>query len=110
MFPIRYLTGWLFWKTKADAQVSWTFVRPHEDPVNDFDGNQANQVEPKDQCTAYPHVERPNDYNSMVGIIPTIQWEAIREGISDYCYAYTLQNLIEYARSLVKGDKGRGAE
>jgi hypothetical protein len=110
IFPNRYLTGWLFWKTKADAQVSWTFVRPHEDPFNDFDGSQANQVEPKDQCTAYPHFERPNDYNSMVGIIPTIQWEAIREGISDYCYAYTLQNLIEYARRLVKGDEGRGAE
>jgi hypothetical protein len=101
MFPNRYLTGWLFWKTKADAQVSWTFVRPHEDPFNDFDGSRVNQVEPKDQCTVYPHFERSNDYTSIIGIIPTIQWEAIREGISDYCYAYTLQNLIEYARRKV---------
>ncbi|MEZ8219537.1 Carbohydrate family 9 binding domain-like [Candidatus Fervidibacteria bacterium JGI MDM2 SSWTFF-3-K9] len=105
MFPNRYLTGWLFWKTKADAQVSWTFVRPHEDPFNDFDGSRANRVEPKDQCTAYPHFERPNDPNSMVGIITTIQWEAIREGIADYCYAYTLQNLIEYAHRLAEAVK-----
>jgi hypothetical protein len=48
MFPNRYLTGWLFWKTKADGQVSWTFIRPHEDPFNDFDGSKANSVEPKD--------------------------------------------------------------
>ena len=105
MFPNRYLTGWLFWKTKADGQVSWTFVRPHEDPFNDFDGSKANPVEPKDQCTVYPQLERPNDYRSIVGIIPTIQWEAIREGITDYRYAYTLQNLIAYARQVAVGQK-----
>jgi len=35
MLPNRYLAGWLFWKTKADGQVSWTFLRPHLDPFND---------------------------------------------------------------------------
>ncbi|MFN3420723.1 MAG: carbohydrate-binding family 9-like protein, partial [Armatimonadota bacterium] len=100
MFPNRYLTGWLFWKTRADGQVSWTFIRPHEDPFNDFDGAKANQVEPKDQCTVYPHLERANNYRSILGIIPTIQWEAIREGISDYCYAYTLKNLVTYAKGV----------
>ena len=106
IFPNRYLTGWLFWKTKADAQVSWTFVRPHEDPFNDFDGINANRVEPKDQCTAYPWLSRPNDYESLLDIIPTIQWEAIREGINDYCYAYTLSKMIEE----VKNKKGKNWE
>ncbi|MCX7762405.1 MAG: DUF4091 domain-containing protein [Candidatus Kryptonium sp.] len=100
MFPNRYLTGWLFWKTKADGQVSWTFIRSFEDPFNDFDGSKANPVEPKDQCTVYPKLERQNDYGSIVGIIPAIQWEAIREGINDYRYAYTLKNLIAYAKQI----------
>ena len=103
IFPNRYLTGWLFYKTKADAEVSWTFVRPHEDPFNDFDGINVNNVEPKDQCTAYPWLARPNDYSSLIDIIPTIQWEAIREGINDYCYAYTLSKMIEE----VKKRKGK---
>ena len=107
MFANRYLTGWLFWKTKADGQVSWTFIRPHEDPFNDFDGSKANSVEPKDQCTVYPQLERPNDYKSIVGIIPTIQWEAIREGINDYRYAYTLKNLIAYARQVCNKSRVR---
>ncbi len=103
MFPNRYLTGWLFWKTKADGQVSWTFVRPHEDPFNDFDGVNANSVEPKDQCIVYPYFERPNDYNSLLGLLPTIQWEAMREGINDYKYAYTLKSMIEYAKRVAEG-------
>ncbi|MGB9876942.1 MAG: sugar-binding protein [bacterium] len=103
IFPNRYLTGWLFWKTKADAQVSWTFVRPHEDPFNDFDGTNVNNVEPKDQCTAYPWLARPNDYKSLLEIIPTIQWEAIREGINDYQYAYTLNKMVEEVRKKAKG-------
>ncbi|HID08534.1 MAG TPA: hypothetical protein EYP10_15465, partial [Armatimonadetes bacterium] len=98
MFPNRYLAGFLFLKTDADAQVSWTFMRPHEDPFNDFDGVRANSAEPKDQCIVYPQLERPNDRSSFVKIIPTIQWEALCEGIDDYRYAYTLRNLIAYAR------------
>ncbi len=100
MFPNRYLAGWLFWKTKADGQVSWTFVRPHEDPFNDFDGASVNSVEPKDQCTVYPELASPNDYKSIRGILPTIQWEALREGINDYRYLATLRNTIAYARKV----------
>lgn len=110
MFPNRYLTGWLFWKTKADAQVSWSFVRYHEDPFNDFDGVTWNSVEPKDQCTVYPWFLRPNDGKSLIDIIPTIQWEAIREGVNDYCYAYTLSKMVEDIRKLAKVRKGAEAK
>ncbi|MGQ9789910.1 MAG: sugar-binding protein [Armatimonadota bacterium] len=106
MFPNRFLAGWLFWKTKADGQVSWTFVRPHEDPFNDFDGVAANSVEPKDQCTVYPELAVPNSYASILGIIPTIQWEALREGINDYLYLATLRNTIAYARKVARSPKG----
>ena len=110
MLPNRYLAGWLFWKTKADGQVSWTFVRPHQDPFNDFDGSKVNSVEPKDQCTVYPLFTRPNDRASIEGIIPTIQWEALREGIQDYCYLYTLRNTIAYARRTVRGKTSAWAQ
>lgn len=106
MFPNRFLAGWLFWKTKADGQVSWTFVRPHEDPFNDFDGVAANAVEPKDQCTVYPELAIPNSYASIRGIIPTIQWEALREGINDYLYLTTLRNTIAYARKVARSSDG----
>ncbi len=105
MFPNRYMAGWLFWKTKADGQVSWTFVRPHEDPFNDFDGFAVNNTEPKDQCTAYPEFAIPNDYKSIQRIIPTIQWEALREGINDYRYLTTLRNVIAYARKVASQPK-----
>lgn len=107
MFPNRFLAGWQFWKTKADGQVSWTFVRPHEDPFNDFDGAAVNSVEPKDQCTVYPEFASPNDYKSIQRIIPTIQWEALREGINDYRYLATLRNAIAYARKIAPHPKGR---
>jgi len=110
MFSNRYLTGWLFWKTRADAQVSWTFVRPHEDPFNDFDGAKVNSVEPKDQCIVYPWLTQPNDYNSLIDLIPTIQWEAIREGFNDYCYAYTLEKMVEEAREMAKSKGGKEAK
>jgi len=110
LFANRFLAGWLFWKTRADGQVSWTFVRPHEDPFNDFDGAVVNSVEPKDQCTVYPRFARPNDYDSIVGIIPTIQWEAIREGINDYRYLSTLRNTITYAREVASGKQSRWAQ
>ncbi|MDW8104527.1 MAG: sugar-binding protein [Armatimonadota bacterium] len=109
MFPNRFLAGWLFWKTRADGQVSWTFVRPFEDPFNDFDGANHNPVEPKDQCTVYPHYTQPGDLNSLVGIIPTIQWEALREGITDYRYLHTLRNTVAYAKRMVSGRTDRWA-
>lgn len=105
MFPNRFLAGWLFWKTKADGQVSWTFVRPHEDPFNDFDGAAVNSVEPKDQCTVYPELASPNDPKSIQRIIPTIQWEALREGINDYRYLATLRNTIAYARKVASASR-----
>lgn len=106
IFANRALTGVYFWKTKADAEVSWTYCRPHEDPFNDFDGMKVNRREPKDQCTVYPQLERPNDRTSFIRPILTIQWEAIREGVNDYCYLYTLKEAIGELEGLVEGANG----
>lgn len=97
MFHNRYGAGLLFWKTGARSEATWTFCRPHEDVFNDFDGSRANSAEPKEQCTAYPHLLKPDDYSTWQGAIPTIAWESLREGVDDYCYLYTLTQLIKQA-------------
>lgn len=99
LFYNRYGAGFLFWKTGAKAQVSWTFCRPHEDVFNDFDGSQANSGEPKEQATAYPHLLRPDDWSTYQGAIPTLAWEGLREGWDDYRYLFTLSQLIAQGRA-----------
>ena len=98
MFHNRYGAGYLFWKTGAKAQVSWTFCRPHEDVFNDFDGTPANSAEPKEQATSYPHLLKPDDWSTYQGAIPTIAWESLREGVDDYSYLHMLGTLIEEGR------------
>jgi len=97
MFANRYGAGFLFWKTGAKAQVTWTFCRPHEDVFNDFDGSRANAAEPKEQVTAYPHLLRPDDWSTYQGAIPTIAWESLREGVDDCSYLALLSSLIDKA-------------
>ncbi|MBC7287660.1 MAG: carbohydrate-binding family 9-like protein, partial [Armatimonadetes bacterium] len=112
MFANRYLAGYLFWKTGARCQVSWTFCRVHEDPFNDFDGVQANSAEPKEQCTVYPWWEKP-DWSTYRGPIQTVQWEALREGIDDFCYMWTLldeANRAASAPSRARARAGRQAK
>lgn len=98
MFPNRYGAGCLFWKSRARAQVTWTFCRPHEDVFNDFDGSRENHAEPKEQATAYPHLLKADDWSTYQGAIPTIAWESLREGVDDYSYLYMAQQAIEAAR------------
>jgi hypothetical protein len=97
MFNNRYGAGYLLWKSGAEAQVTWTFCRPHEDVFNDFDGSRANSAEPKEQATAYPHLLKPDDWSTYHGAIPTIAWESLREGVDDYRYLYTLALMIARA-------------
>lgn len=107
MFPNRFLAGYLFWKTGARCQVSWTYIRPHEDPFNDFDGEKANSFEPKDQATVYPWLEKAGDWSTYRGPLQTIQWEALREGVDDYCYLWTLADSAEDAASAPGNERSR---
>ena len=102
MFHNRYGAGFLFWKTGAKGEVSWTFCRPHEDVFNDFDGSRQNAAEPKEQATSYPHLLKPNDWSTYQGAIPTIAWESLREGVDDYRYLHTLTKLIAQAQESPK--------
>jgi hypothetical protein len=94
----RYGAGLFFWKSGAVAQGIWTYCRPFEDAFNDMDGARGNRIEPKDACLVYPHFLAPDDWRTYQGAIPTIAWEAIREGADDYAYLYTLTRMIADAR------------
>lgn len=81
----RYLAGVAFWRSGAASHWSWTFQRPRGDAYCDFDGDG------KDACLTYP---APGKNVAL----PTIQWEAIREGIDDYAYLYTFQQMVANAK------------
>ncbi|MDD2706954.1 MAG: DUF4091 domain-containing protein [Verrucomicrobiae bacterium] len=89
LMPNRYLCGVEFYKTGARGQVSFIYSRPGEtgDPYDDFDG--ASHSEPKDLFIAYPSADGP---------VSTLQWEGIHEGIVDYKYLSTLEDLIAAAK------------
>ena len=89
----RFMTGFHFWRTAATGAWSWTFLRPKGSAYDDFDGT--SQREHKDACIAYPTPDGK-------GLVPTLQWEGIREGVDDYKYLYTLKTLIDEAKSAAK--------
>ena len=78
---MRFKAGFFFWKTGATGQYYWAYQYPRGNPYDDLDGI--------DWCAAYP---------GDAGPIPTIEWEALREGIDDFRYAYTLERAIGRAR------------
>ncbi|MFW6164018.1 MAG: glycoside hydrolase domain-containing protein, partial [Planctomycetota bacterium] len=77
----RFITGFLFYKSGAEAEWSWTFLRTKGDVYNDFDGTRHREA--KEACTVYPST-------TQGAPTPTLQWEGIREGIDDYCTVTTV--------------------
>ncbi len=93
----RFMGGLHFWRTGATGCWSWTFLRPKNSAYDDFDGS--SQRESKDACIAYPTPDGK-------ALVPTLQWEGLREGVDDYRYLYTLKSLIRKA----EGKAGRAGE
>lgn len=91
----RVLAGAYLWKTGAEGISPYCYqhmpVYPNS-PFDDFDEWEPDFHESgidrpfKDHMTTYPAQE---------AIIPTLQWEALRDGIIDYRFWYTLDHLIE---------------
>jgi len=92
----RFITGFLFWRSGAEGVWSWTFLRPKDDALDDFDGQRHREA--KDACIVYPSTDRGAP-------TPTLQWEGIREGVDDYRYLYTLEQLAKQRG----GEKGKAA-
>jgi hypothetical protein len=88
MISNRFMGGIHFLRTRATGAWAWTFLRVNGSPESDFDGPPGHRL--KDACIAYP---TPDGH----GLVATIQWEAIREGVDDYKYIYTLYETLKQA-------------
>jgi hypothetical protein len=89
--PDRYRRSYGFelWRAGYDGAMTYAYNEANGDPWNDFDGK-ANF---RDLMFSYP-TDR--------GLIPTVQWEGLREGVDDLRYLAELQRRVE---SLEDGEK-----
>jgi len=78
----RNSSGFGFYRRPAEAMYYWHYQAYNGDPYYDFDGTA------RDWCCAYPGEDGP---------VPTMDWEAIREGIDDMRYIATLKALAARA-------------
>jgi hypothetical protein len=79
----RFTWGFGFWRSEFTCLIPWHYQAPVGNPYNDFDSTYG------DWCCAYPRQSGP---------ISTQRWEAVREGIDDYRYLYTLERLVAEGR------------
>ncbi|OPX22316.1 MAG: hypothetical protein B1H02_06330 [Candidatus Latescibacteria bacterium 4484_107] len=82
----RLLCGFYLWKSGMDGIFPYAYqhVFDRGDPYDDWSGK--------------THRHHLVTYPSKHGPIPTIQWEAAREGIDDVRYLTTLTDLIHRAK------------
>jgi hypothetical protein len=75
----RYFFGFYCWKTGASEILQWVYSNgePWKIPIRDNEGY------------TYPAADGP---------LPSIQWEGVREGITDYRYTDLLWRLITAAK------------
>ncbi|MCD6352060.1 MAG: hypothetical protein J7M26_08065, partial [Armatimonadetes bacterium] len=84
MLPNRWIAGCGLWISGAEGVWSWTFLRPKDNPFNDFDGTRNREA--KDAMIAYPSQgDGPP--------IPTPQWEGLRAAANDFRYLYTAREV-----------------
>lgn len=78
--------GLVLWKSGYDGMMNYAYQRQFKSIWNDFD-IEPNQPHPyRDHCFTYPVTN---------GILSTIQWEGLREGIDDVRYLSTLINVVD---------------
>lgn len=98
LMPNRYNVGYFFWKSGCDGTAIWTFQRTCGDPYNDFDATY------RDHLLVYPPRQSGGEP------VSTIAWEGIREGVRDFRYLYTLEEIVKEAERNNRQDivaKGR---
>ncbi len=86
----RNSCGLGFYRRPAEAMFYWHYQATNGDPFNDFDGTA------RDWCAAYPGPDG--------ALIPTIDWESLREGVDDMRYIATLKH---YAALVAKTPQGK---
>lgn len=90
----RVLAGAYLWKSGAAGISPYCYQHmptyPNS-PFNDFD-----EWEPEfhENGITRPFKDHMTTYPARNGVIPTLQWEALREGITDFKYWSTVYDLI----------------
>ena len=79
----RTRNGLWLWQQNLPGAWPYTYFDASNDPFDDWSGKLRGGY-----CTVYPTAD---------GIIPTIQWEAYREGIQDMRYLATLEAAVARA-------------
>jgi hypothetical protein len=87
----RYLSGFLFFRSRADGLMSWTFQRPSGDPFDDFYASKSGQA-----CITYPDKDHPGEN------LDTPQWEGLRQGWIDFWYISTLADIAKQSATAAK--------
>ena len=93
--PNRFLAGYQLRRIDAEGIWCWTLQRAKSDIYNDLDAE--GTAEAKEACTTYVS----EDGREMV---TTLQWEGHREGVDDFRYLYTLEQLAAQ-----RGERGQAA-
>jgi len=88
----RYIYGLYTWRQDLDGMNSWgpaTTENSRGNPFEDLDH------ESPDYMLIYPHQGRP---------WPSVNWEALREGIDDVRYLYQIEKLIAAKAAAAPGE------
>jgi len=85
----RNSCGLGFYRRPAEAMFYWHYQSVNGDPFNDLDGDA------RDWCAVYPGADG--------ALIPTIDWEALREGVDDMKYIATLKHYAAAAATTPQG-------
>lgn len=91
--PNRLEAGFRSFKLGVAGHLSYTYQAYGKDPYDHF-------TEGRSYGMTYPH---PNPTPEQV-TVPTLSWEGIREGITDYKYLHTLAMAIARARAAGQAD------
>ncbi len=92
----RVLAGCYLWKTGADGISPYCYQHAPVFPFSPFDDFDA--WEPR--CRTGAFRDHMTTYPAQTGVIPTLQWEGLREGIVDLHYLTTLEHLLSLVESL----------
>ena len=85
----RNSCGFGFYRRPAEAMFYWHYQCFQASPYDDFDGNC------RDHCAVYP--------GESGELIPTIDWESLREGVDDLRYIATLKHYAALAAASPQG-------
>ncbi len=86
----RFQAGFYLWNTGIDGIFPYVYQDVRNNPYDDFDV----------WSSSHPYRDHLVTYPSQNGPVPTVQWEALREGLDDMRYLQTWQYYKTLAGSV----------